>query len=116
VILTEDALVDVSRGRVPVVLDAYALALIDKNHPELVTPLVGRIEQKEFAYIVLQYRLDLDPNEILRIVESSPVHFISCREPLWADQHQHHVAGVDLILNLLNEVLPWRNATFDVHK
>jgi hypothetical protein len=62
VILTEHPLVDVSRGRLPVVLDPYALVYIEKKHPEWVAELAGRIQRKEFAYIVLQFRLDLDPN------------------------------------------------------
>jgi hypothetical protein len=61
-ILTEHALVDVSCGRRPVVLDAYALVYIEKKHPEWVAELTQRIKRREFAYVVLQFRLDLDPN------------------------------------------------------
>ncbi len=58
--LTEDAFLDVSRGRVPVVLDPYALVFIEKKHPEWVARLVERIQRREFAFVVLQFRLDQD--------------------------------------------------------
>ena len=62
VILTENGLVDVSRGQAPVVLDPYALVYIEKKHPDWVADLAGRVKHKEFAFVVLEYRLDLDPN------------------------------------------------------
>ena len=51
----------VERGQTPVVLDPYALPLIEKKHPAWVQDLVRRIRNKEFLYVVLQYRLDTDP-------------------------------------------------------
>jgi hypothetical protein len=61
VMLTEDPLVDASRGRLPVVLDPYALPFIERKHPEWVADLERRVKQREFAFVVLQYRVDLDP-------------------------------------------------------
>ncbi|HTU17850.1 MAG TPA: hypothetical protein VMG10_07270 [Gemmataceae bacterium] len=60
-ILAEDPAIVVARGQVPVVLDPYMLPYIEKKHPEWIAALARRIHNKEFACIVLSYRLDLDP-------------------------------------------------------
>jgi hypothetical protein len=56
--LAEDPLVPVSRGQVPVVLDLYALARLQRTRPELVLPLVRRIERHEFACVVLREHVE----------------------------------------------------------
>jgi hypothetical protein len=57
-VLSEDAWIDISRRRVPTVLDAYSVARLADHHSELTEPLVKRIEAREFAYLVLLQRLD----------------------------------------------------------
>ncbi len=59
--LCEDARVAIAHGQAPVVLDPYALPFLERNHPDWLAALLKRIERHEFQYIVLQYRLDLDP-------------------------------------------------------
>ena len=58
--LTEDAYLAVARRQRPVVLDPYALVILEKKHPEWVADLAARVRRKEFTRIVLNYRLDLD--------------------------------------------------------
>jgi len=58
-ILAEDPWVELSRGRLPTVLDPYALARLSASHPELTNPLVRRVEQREFPYVVLLQRMDV---------------------------------------------------------
>jgi hypothetical protein len=60
-ILSEDPRVSLAHGQKPVVLDPYALPFLKKTQPEAVAALVERIRQREFRYVVLQYRLDVDP-------------------------------------------------------
>ncbi len=57
-LLAEDPLVPVSRGQVPVVLDLYALARLQGGRPDLLRPLVRRIENHEFAHVVLRDRVE----------------------------------------------------------
>lgn len=57
-ILAEDGFVELSRSRLPIVMDPYAVARMSISHPELTEPLVQRIEAREFAYVVLLQRLD----------------------------------------------------------
>jgi hypothetical protein len=57
-ILAEDAWVELSRGRLPTVMDPYAVARLSVARPELTASLVGRVEAREFAYLVLLQRLD----------------------------------------------------------
>jgi hypothetical protein len=57
-VLSEDAWVELSRGRLPTVLDAFAVARLPDSHPEMTDPLVKRVEAREFAYVVLLQRLD----------------------------------------------------------
>jgi hypothetical protein len=57
-ILAEDAWVELSRGRLPTVMDPYAVARLSASRPELTEPLVRRVEAREFAYLVLLQRLD----------------------------------------------------------
>jgi hypothetical protein len=61
-LLSEDARVPVTRGQTPVVLDPYALAIIAKKHPDWADDLIRRIRDKTFQFVVLQYRLDEDPD------------------------------------------------------
>ena len=57
-LLAEDPLVPVSRGEVPVVLDLYALSRLQGARPDLLRSLVGRIENQEFAHVVLRDRVE----------------------------------------------------------
>jgi hypothetical protein len=57
-LLAEDPLVPVSRGQVPVVLDLYALSRLQRTRPELVRPLLRRIEKAEFARVVLREHVE----------------------------------------------------------
>jgi hypothetical protein len=59
-ILTENPWIDVSRGRTPVVLDAFAFARMTDANPELAGPLLARIRAGSFDKIVLRHRVD-DP-------------------------------------------------------
>ncbi len=61
-------------------------------------------------------QLDLDANEILRIVEARPALFIFHSEPIRADQHKHHVAGGDLLLDHPHKVLPRPDSPLDIHE
>jgi hypothetical protein len=57
-LLAEDPLVPVSLGQVPVVLDLYALSRLQAARPELLRSLVRRIENLEFAHVVLRERVE----------------------------------------------------------
>jgi hypothetical protein len=59
-ILTENPWIDVSRGRTPVVLDAFAFARLTRSDPALAAPLLKKIRQGSFDKIILRRRLD-DP-------------------------------------------------------
>ena len=55
VVLSEDPYVPVSLGRTPLVLDAWALLRLGREHPEWTEDLARRIESREFDKIVLVY-------------------------------------------------------------
>jgi hypothetical protein len=57
-VLAEDAWVELSRGRTPVVLDPYAVARMSVSNPELTRPLAQRVAAQEFAFLVLLQRMD----------------------------------------------------------
>jgi hypothetical protein len=57
-VLSEDAWVELSAGRLPTISDAYSLARMSAAHPELAQPLVQRVEAREFRYVILLQRLD----------------------------------------------------------
>ncbi len=56
-VLSEDASVEIARGRLPVVLDPWMLLNMARNHPDWIEALVGRIERGEFDRIILLRRL-----------------------------------------------------------
>jgi hypothetical protein len=56
-LLAEDPLVPVTLGQVPVVLDLYALSRLQGARPNLLRPLLRRIENEEFARVVLRERV-----------------------------------------------------------
>lgn len=60
-VLAEDAWVAISRNRLPLVLDPYSLGRLSQSRPEIVEPLVERIREQQFRWIVLCQSLD-DPN------------------------------------------------------
>jgi hypothetical protein len=53
-LLTEDPVVPVTLGQVPVVLDLYALARVQPKRPEVVAELVRQIERQQFDRVVLR--------------------------------------------------------------
>lgn len=55
-VLSENAAIPLLYGRRPVVLDGFTLARIGARHPELVRPLIERLEAGEFDRVVLKYR------------------------------------------------------------
>ena len=57
-ILTDDPGLEVARGRLPVMLDAFMLRRIYAMRPDDVQPLIERIRQQEFDAIVLIEKLD----------------------------------------------------------
>jgi hypothetical protein len=57
-LLAEDPLVPVSLGQAPVVLDLYALSRLQAARPDLLRPLVRRIENQEFTHVVLRERVE----------------------------------------------------------
>jgi hypothetical protein len=61
-VLAENPAIPVMNGEVPVVLDPFTLATIGARHPELIRPLVARLEAQEFDRVVLQYRPDRAPS------------------------------------------------------
>jgi hypothetical protein len=42
--------------------------------------------------------------------------YICYSQPMGADQHQHHIAGADFLLQHAHEVLPGADAALDIHK
>ena len=62
-LLAEDPSIPVMRGQVPVVLDAFTLSTIGARHPELITPLVQRLERHEFDLVILTHPLDAAPKD-----------------------------------------------------
>ncbi len=62
-ILTENPWIDVSRGRTPVVLDAFAFARMTQANPTLAEPLLGKIRVGAFDKIILRHRLDDPTND-----------------------------------------------------
>ena len=57
-LLSEDASLDVSFGKLPTVLDAYMLLRLGREHPEWIRALITRIERKQFERVVLLNQLD----------------------------------------------------------
>jgi hypothetical protein len=57
-ILTENAWIDVARGRTPVVLDSFGFARMTRASPSLADPLLRTIRQGGFDKIILRHRLD----------------------------------------------------------
>ena len=57
-VLSEDPYVPVTLERRPVVLDPFMLRRLDEVDPAAVDPLVERIEQRDFDYVVLLEDLD----------------------------------------------------------
>jgi hypothetical protein len=57
-LLSEDPYVPLSFGRKPAVLDPFMLRRLDSADPEAVDDLIHRIEEKEFAYVVMVLRLE----------------------------------------------------------
>jgi hypothetical protein len=62
-VLTEDALIEVSRGHRPVVLDPYMLTYLEQRQPDAVARLAERLRAREFAHVVLRGRPDLPAGE-----------------------------------------------------
>ena len=56
-VLSEDASVEIARGKLPVVLDPWMLPIMARNHPDWIEALAGRIERGEFDRIILLRRL-----------------------------------------------------------
>jgi len=52
-ILSEDPYVPIALGQVPIVLDPFMLLRIGKRRPDVVQPLIERIEAREFNFVVL---------------------------------------------------------------
>lgn len=52
-ILSEDPYVPLSMGQDPVVLDPFMLLRLDRLDPRAVDPLIRRIEEGRFAYLVM---------------------------------------------------------------
>lgn len=73
-ILSQDAYIPIARGQKPVIADPFMLRRISVNAPELVAPLVARIQNHEFDRIVLMFDLS-DREHYLR-----KAHF---SEELW---------------------------------
>jgi hypothetical protein len=61
-VLAENPAIPVMDGQVPVIVDPFTLALIGARHPELIRPLVARLEAQEFDRVVLKYRPDRAPS------------------------------------------------------
>jgi hypothetical protein len=59
-ILSADPWLNISRGQLPVVLDGYSIGRFATTRPELADGLARRICDREFPWLVLNYRLD-DP-------------------------------------------------------
>jgi hypothetical protein len=57
-VLSEDPYIPVSRGQDPVVLDAFMLVRILRNHPQWQQQLLAQIDAKDFAKVVLMEPLD----------------------------------------------------------
>jgi hypothetical protein len=57
-VLTEYPYLAVSRGQEPVVLDAYTLVRIARDHPEWQNAFIRQIRRHRFTKIVLSHRLD----------------------------------------------------------
>jgi hypothetical protein len=57
-ILAEDAWVAISRKQVPTVLDPYSLGRMNQSRPELVAPLIQRVQNQEFQWIVLSHDMN----------------------------------------------------------
>lgn len=59
-LLSEDPYVPLSMGRKPTVLDPFMLHRLDSADPETVDHLIRRIEEKQFAYVVMVLRLEVN--------------------------------------------------------
>jgi hypothetical protein len=59
-ILSEDPYIPVALDQTPVVADPFMLPRIGQRDPEAVLALVGRIEAKEFDFVVLSFPLERD--------------------------------------------------------
>jgi hypothetical protein len=56
--LSEDPWIEVARGRRPTVQDPFFLATLARSHPEMIAPLIKRLETGEFDRVILLRRLD----------------------------------------------------------
>ena len=52
-ILSEDPYVPVSRGQLPIVVDAFMLRRIGEDHPSWRSALIAQIKKKRFSKVVL---------------------------------------------------------------
>lgn len=54
-ILAEDPSIPIALGQVPVVLDPFTLSTVGARHPELLRPLIERLEAGRFDAVVLRF-------------------------------------------------------------
>jgi len=73
--------------------------LIDTRHPRLIN------QDRDDADLARQGRLDLQPHEIIRVIEATPATPIGDRQPLITNQRQQHVAGRDRSSDHFDEVV-----------
>jgi hypothetical protein len=67
---------------------------------------LGPLDQdRDEADVAVQRRLDLEPHEILGIIEAPPPVLVGDREPLPADQCEEHVTASHRIGDHLDEVV-----------
>ncbi|TVQ31424.1 MAG: hypothetical protein EA376_09970 [Phycisphaeraceae bacterium] len=57
-LLSDDPFVSISRGELPVVMDAFMLLRIGRDRPDWIEPLLERIEAREFDAVVTVHALD----------------------------------------------------------
>lgn len=64
-VLAEDPSIPVGLGEVPVVLDPFLLSDIAAEHPELIRPLVDRLDERTFDEVILIHSLAAAPQSWL---------------------------------------------------
>ena len=84
---------------------------------QILAPWHGRAvdEEGNDANVALERRLDLDADEIVRIVDATPAVFVGARNPSLSDDSDEGVALADALGQNIEEIDAWRNIV-DVKK
>jgi hypothetical protein len=61
-------------------------------------------QDRDHSHPGLQRRLDLQPHDVVRVIETAVPSVVDDRKPAVADHHEQHVARLDRLADRLGEV------------